>query len=75
MAKAKKAYKKGASHAEIKAQLVNFCLFGDGDGDALDAEHIADIRPATAPKAVRLSWDPVERIDVDAAWDALLKHA
>ena len=73
MAKAKKVYKKGASHAEIEAQLVNFNLFGDGD--ALDAEHVADTRPAAAPKAVRLSCDPVERIDVDAAWDALLKHA
>lgn len=69
----KKVYKKGASHAEIEAQLVDFNLFGDGD--ALDAEHVSDIRPAAAPKAVRLDWEPVEKIDTADAWDAFLRHA
>jgi hypothetical protein len=74
MAKAKKVYKQGATIAEIEAQLVNFNLFGDGE--ALDFIPEADkARPAKPPKAVRLDWDPVERIDTDAAWDAFLRHA
>lgn len=71
MAKAKKVYKRGATIAEIDAQLEGFCLFDDGDAlDFIPAPEPA--RPAKPPKAVRLDWDPVEKIDIDAAWDALL---
>jgi hypothetical protein len=69
---AKKLYKQGATSEQIDRQLAGFDLFGDCDIPDVEAPPAA--KPAAAPKAVRLSWDPVERIDTDAAWYAFLSH-
>lgn len=71
MAKGKKVYKRGATVAEIEAQLEHFNLFEDCDVPEFVAPPAA--RSAPSPKAVRLDWDPV-KIDTDAAWDAFLSH-
>jgi hypothetical protein len=73
MTKQKKVYKKGATIAEIEAQLVGFNLFGDGDAIVADIP-ATNPRPQVPPKTVRLSWDPADEIDTGAAWDALLSH-
>ena len=49
MAKAKKIYKRGATIAEIDAQLLGFNLFGEGD--AIDAVPADPVRPARPSKA------------------------
>ena len=72
----KKFYKQGATTAEVEASLLSFNLFDNAiDAVAIpDADASPPARPAAAPKAVRLSWYPVERIDTNAAWDAFLRH-
>lgn len=70
----RKVYKKGATIAEVDAQLAGFCLFDDGDAlEFIPAPEPA--RPAKPQKVARLDWDPVEKIDTDVAWDAFLRHA
>ena len=68
----KKTHERGATIAEIEAQLQHFSLFEDCDVPEIVAPPAA--RPAPAPKAVRLSWDAVDMIDTDAAWDAFLRN-
>ena len=71
---AKKKYKQGATRDEIDAQFAVIDVFGDNSAfDAIPAPESA--RPAKPQKAVRLDWDPVERISTDEAWDAFLRHA
>jgi len=70
----KKVYKRGATIAEIDAQLEGFNLFGD-NAALLDATPAADkARPAKPAKAARLDWDPVEKVSTGDAWDAFLRH-